>query len=99
MSYPEAERDPTEAWAVPLAYVLLFGLWVICILAPHVALWWGGPWWGLAITAAAFLVWMFVGPPPRGAGAGLLAMMVLMNTFGGLIIAVAKLVIRYHVPH
>jgi hypothetical protein len=104
MRDPEAERDPREVWAVPLAYVLLFGLWGICILAPHVALWYGGPWWSLAITVAAFLVWMYVGPPPTCFGGGnlmtsFLGMMVFINSLGGLIIAVAKLVITYHVPH
>jgi hypothetical protein len=99
MGDPEAERDPREAWAVPLAYMLLFGLWFLCVLAPHVALWFGGAWWGLAVTIAAFLVWMYVGPPPTSGGAGLLGITVLLNTVGGLIIAVAKLAIRYFVPH
>ena len=104
MGNPTAESDSREAWAERLAYVLLFGLWFICLLAPHVALWFGGPWWGLAVTVVAFLVWMYIGPPPTCFGGGnlmtsFLGMMVLMNTFGSLIIAVAKLAVRHFVPH
>ena len=78
---PPRTSSDTSDLREALGCVMLLVLFVTCIWAPAAAFASLGPWAVLAVAVGAWIVWLYLGPPPfPGQLNGMLAMAVLISS-------------------